>query len=1089
MNNAESIASSSAFNLTDRLQIFSYLVSPNRARWYRLIMRIFLQRHRELYRYQLTAQEVRDEVRAALDAEYTLEQCQNDLAALKEWGNLITFYDSSRATSIASFLSPALLYQATPAAIAVETFLDEQARASANSGALRQGDLPCLWESLAKLNAWLLVEAAQRQIDVIAPESSVPPEMPDAVATLVGEQADERSAWLQQLEDLHQQREKLDERVQFARNLENTRFQELDEARRHFQSVQDRIYEAQEQLEKSLEPFFAESELAAQSSTDREFETNEDDEFQSGRIVERLAAAIQSYRQDIAALEGELSEAADTAQGELNELQLLTGGKMQEIADLKALYEQKLAEPEYIPPRSERRTRARTKLMEQGIAAQPLYALLDFAPGISEEQADRIEFMLEDAGLLDALVVPPEQTVVADALLSDEGLGDCRLDLASLDGAAHNSSSDLLRFDTSQDQRWEAITRDLLPLLGRQSIEPGAARYALHTDGSWTHGLLTGRAGTGMARTIGKATRQRARQRELDALRERQAALDAELQELTSRLAYYEQVLTQAQEKQAQLRRLLRNNGIEDIYAELVQVRTGVDSTRGRYQKARAQTQEMRQQYNALLAQLERESRGIGQFVSDARRVQAASLGMLKLKNQARTLQNQLGNVLHTWQEHQQAGKGVEQARANEANAVSLYEHVYFQAMQARAELEELQRVAASSNAEELSERLHILRERNEALFTELETARSTFARLDERTQNGESNLTEAENNLRAAQSERNEKQTHFAELLTAYPVEQLVAARQQAKDDDYMSIVSRLLGENLRESEIPLRKEQLEGEYHEAYNALVRTFTHEQPTLLEYGPDLDDQGRVIFLNENRSIPVELLEILGQRIEMQRTLLDAEERQLFEDFLLQEITEAIRMHILEAEEWVQQINAVLSNLPMIGEHYSLQWKAPAEYDMTKLGSHLAQHYRLLRKPAQSLTTEETETLMNAFRREIEAVRLRQQESLDTNFMEALEQVFDYREWFHFDVWVTPIGGQRQRLTDRIAGTRSGAEQLFALYVPLFAALGALYRSAAPGAPRLLALDEAFDKVSVANTQRIMDYDGPASQWHRHKDSC
>jgi uncharacterized protein (TIGR02677 family) len=155
MNNAESILSSSAFNLTDRMQIFSYLVSPNRVRWYRLIMRTFLQRHRELYRYQLTAQEVRDEVRATFDAEYTLEQCQSDLAALKEWGNVITFYDSSRATSIASFLSPALLYQATPAAIAVETFLDEQARASANSGALRQGDLPRLWESLARLDEWL----------------------------------------------------------------------------------------------------------------------------------------------------------------------------------------------------------------------------------------------------------------------------------------------------------------------------------------------------------------------------------------------------------------------------------------------------------------------------------------------------------------------------------------------------------------------------------------------------------------------------------------------------------------------------------------------------------------------------------------------------------------------------------------------------------------------------------------------------------------------------------------------------------------------------------------------------------------------
>ncbi len=94
--------------------------------------------------------------------------------------------------------------------------------------------------------------------------------------------------------------------------------------------------------------------------------------------------------------------------------------------------------------------------------------------------------------------------------------------------------------------------------------------------------------------------------------------------------------------------------------------------------------------------------------------------------------------------------------------------------------------------------------------------------------------------------------------------------------------------------------------------------------------------------------------------------------------------------------------------------------------------------------------------MNAFRQEIDAVRLRQQEHADMNFLDALEQVFDYREWFHFDVLVSQPGGQRQRLT-------------------LFAALGALYRGAAPGAPRLLALDEAFDKVSVANTQRIMEF--------------
>src|SRR6266496_4468460 len=157
----EDIPPTSVFNLTDRLPIFSYLVTSNRVRWYRIIMHTFLKHHRELYHYQLTAQEIRDAVRSTFDADYTLEQCQNDLAALKEWGNLTTIYDSSRATSIASFLSPALLYQATPEAIAIETFLDEQTRAHSGKGALRQGDLPHLWRSLQQLNEDLQTPSAE----------------------------------------------------------------------------------------------------------------------------------------------------------------------------------------------------------------------------------------------------------------------------------------------------------------------------------------------------------------------------------------------------------------------------------------------------------------------------------------------------------------------------------------------------------------------------------------------------------------------------------------------------------------------------------------------------------------------------------------------------------------------------------------------------------------------------------------------------------------------------------------------------------------------------------------------------------------
>jgi hypothetical protein len=57
--------------LSKQEHIFSYLVTSNRVRWYRIIMRTFFKHHRELYHYQLTAQEIRDAVRSTFYADYT----------------------------------------------------------------------------------------------------------------------------------------------------------------------------------------------------------------------------------------------------------------------------------------------------------------------------------------------------------------------------------------------------------------------------------------------------------------------------------------------------------------------------------------------------------------------------------------------------------------------------------------------------------------------------------------------------------------------------------------------------------------------------------------------------------------------------------------------------------------------------------------------------------------------------------------------------------------------------------------------------------------------------------------------------------
>lgn len=137
------------------ISLFTYLTPiSDRTDWYRVIMRTFFQSSRK-YRYQLTADDILEAVRAVIKMEYSLEACKGDLERLVKWGNVTTLYDASRVTTIADFRSPVLRYQASPEALEIEAFLASHAHVGASEGGLFQGDLPHLWQALQHVDRWL----------------------------------------------------------------------------------------------------------------------------------------------------------------------------------------------------------------------------------------------------------------------------------------------------------------------------------------------------------------------------------------------------------------------------------------------------------------------------------------------------------------------------------------------------------------------------------------------------------------------------------------------------------------------------------------------------------------------------------------------------------------------------------------------------------------------------------------------------------------------------------------------------------------------------------------------------------------------
>lgn len=87
---------------------------------YRSIIRLFYLNYEKL-KYWMYQEEVYEElIRDVYFTGYTIEQCQQDLSVLKEWGNLATIQDTRHVSTIEEFKNKKFRYQLTETAVEIE---------------------------------------------------------------------------------------------------------------------------------------------------------------------------------------------------------------------------------------------------------------------------------------------------------------------------------------------------------------------------------------------------------------------------------------------------------------------------------------------------------------------------------------------------------------------------------------------------------------------------------------------------------------------------------------------------------------------------------------------------------------------------------------------------------------------------------------------------------------------------------------------------------------------------------------------------------------------------------------------------------
>jgi len=208
-----------------------------------------------------------------------------------------------------------------------------------------------------------------------------------------------------------------------------------------------------------------------------------------------------------------------------------------------------------------------------------------------------------------------------------------------------------------------------------------------------------------------------------------------------------------------------------------------------------------------------------------------------------------------------------------------------------------------------------------------------------------------------------------------------------------------------------------------------------------------------------------LADRLGQQIDRQQELLSERDRDIFERHLLTRVAHALRDLINDADDLVARMNRSLADRPTAsGKSVQLRWELESA-DPTVRGA-----LSLLRKTPELLGPEEREELRRFF---ATAIAQRRAEDSAAGYADILRQALDYRGWHGFVPYVRSAGGGVQRLTRTLFRSLSGGEQAVVLHLPLFAAAAAHYDAAAVGAPRLIALDEAFAGIDEGMRAELM----------------
>jgi uncharacterized protein (TIGR02680 family) len=710
----------------------------------------------------------------------------------------------------------------------------------------------------------------------------------------------------------------------------------------------------------------------------------------------------------------------------------------------------------------------RDGLLEDGQAFIPFYAAVEFQAHVTEDQKERIEAALKQTGLLDSLITDQSITPKHDRVIQPEP----RLLGFTL--------ADYLRPDIEEDGG--PISNKLVDEVLRSiSLEQDGSGFHIDVDGSYSIGCLLGHApNEGPSKFIGRSSRKRFQQEKIKEYEGTLEQLQTELNEINLHVRKLDDELTQGEGWKKTI---------------------PTDTELGILSDQMIQTGHRFEEQKKVLLDLDEQWKDVHE------KLQAIKLEL-----------HQVGSHLHltlTKDVVEEAFKSVKSYRNYFYQFKELFQKCSYLRNRINdliQHMDETQFELDELKGDENSKVSHLRKEKAEIESIERQLKLQGIEEIRSRIQQVLQELTEADNGIQFLQNnipqlkaQRETIQLQFATAKTsadfwanmanewAHMVKEEISRGfvevAEVEPDKITKELETVLGKFDRSKLNELLTKAFINEQEHLTEYRMFEFTEERERPQWFSNTWDDYFEP-FMNEwiqLRSRRLILMEYKGQRVspyfvfsslevelEEQKGWLDEQDRQLYEDIIVNSVGVILRNRIKRAEKWISEMNKIMETRDnSSGLIFSIAWKPLTAESEQELDTN--DLVKLLQRNSKFLNEEDLNRITKHFQSRIEkAKELIQLRNEGLTLHQVLKEVLDYRKWFTFVLSYRRVNEPKRELTNNAFFKFSGGEKAMAMYIPLFTAAYSRYKEAGSMAPYIISLDEAFAGVDENNIRDMFE---------------